>query len=873
MGIVYKARDTRLNRLVAIKFLPADNVANEDRLLRFTQEARTASGLNHPNIITIHDIATEAGKPFIVMEYVQGKTLDSLIPRNGMRLNESLKISIQIADALAAAAAAGVIHRDIKPGNVMVGDTGRVKVLDFGLAKVEERASVGDADLPTVPLTPEIKPRTEQGRVLGTISYMSPEQAEGKAIDTRSDIFSFGALLYEMTTGQRPFRGDTMMSVISAILRDDPRRVSEIAPDVPRDLEKIINRCLRKDPERRFQHMADVRVALVELKEESDSGSLQTFNVTAPSQKAAGRRWMVVAGLLLILSVAAVVGTRALRKSPAVPEMMYAEPLTSYNGQQGTPTFSPDGNQIAFPWTGDRGDTTHIYVKLIGADAPLRITNAPENDIAPAWSPDGKSIAFVRNRPDGAALYQVPPIGGVERRITEIGGADINTRVSWSKDGKWLVTSTREPNTKLGRLLAVSVLTGDSRALTIGNASATDQIMPALSPDSRRMAFMVSDSDLKSGISVVTVDENLAVTSSPRPLNVPLGVNAEPVWSSDGREIIFVHNRAELWRVPADSNEPARRVAINVDGLSSPAIASTGNRLVARRNVNDVNIWQVPVNGPTLASSPVLRIASTRMDRAMPGAYSPDASKIAFESNRSGTMSVWLSAVDGANASLFASAEGGTTGSPSWSPDGKWLAVDSRKTGNPELYIISAEGGVMRRLTDHPADDVIPSWSKDGEWIYFSSNRTGRFELFKMPARGVNPVQMTNTGGWSGQASPDGRFIYYTRRLFSSPFLVNAISQPLYRKLVDGGAEEKVLDAVYERSWAVGSDGIWFLAPESQQRTALRYSDLQTRKMTTVTILQRPALLGLTLSPDGKSIMFNQIDHAGSEMMLVEKFH
>ena len=251
MGVVYKARDTRLNRSVAIKVLPADKVSDPERKRRFVQEARAASALNHPNIITIHDIGSESGIDFIVMEYVAGKTLDQRIPRKGMRLNEALKLAVQMADALAKAHSAGIIHRDLKPTNVMVTDDGLVKVLDFGLAKlteVGERRGRQHA---------RCYPQTEEGMIVGTLSYMSPEQAEGKKVDARSDIFSFGSVLYEMVSGQKAFQGDSKLSTLAAILKQEPKPISQLVPDVPPDLEKIINRCLRKDPERRFQHMAD----------------------------------------------------------------------------------------------------------------------------------------------------------------------------------------------------------------------------------------------------------------------------------------------------------------------------------------------------------------------------------------------------------------------------------------------------------------------------------------------------------------------------------------------------------------------------------------------------------------------------------------
>jgi len=252
MGVVWRARDTRLNRIVAIKTLPADKLADEGRKRRFIHEAQAASALNHPNIVTIHEIASEDGTDFLVMEYVDGKTLGQLIPRRGMRLDELLRYAIQTADGLAKAHAAGIVHRDLKPGNIMVTGEGRVKLLDFGLAKLTEPVQPDEDSR-----TRTIQPDTEDGAIVGTAAYMSPEQAESKPVDARSDIFSFGAVLYEMATGTRAFQGDSKLSTLSAVLRENPKPPSQIVADVPRELERIIARCLRKDPARRFQAMPD----------------------------------------------------------------------------------------------------------------------------------------------------------------------------------------------------------------------------------------------------------------------------------------------------------------------------------------------------------------------------------------------------------------------------------------------------------------------------------------------------------------------------------------------------------------------------------------------------------------------------------------
>src|SRR5215467_12910122 len=254
MGEVYKARDTRLERLVAVKVLPADKVADAARKQRFIQEARAASALNHPNIVTIHDICDEGDIDFLVMEYVPGKTLEHLIPRKGLRLSDTLKYAVQITDALATAHSAAIVHRDVKPSNIMVTDQGRVKVLDFGLAKLTEPAELSP-DQPTR----TVLAQTEEGTVVGSAPYMSPEQAQGMPVDARSDIFSFGAVLYEMVTGQKAFHGDTRASVMAALLKDEPKPARELAEGLPRELERIILRCLRKDLDRRNQSMAEIK--------------------------------------------------------------------------------------------------------------------------------------------------------------------------------------------------------------------------------------------------------------------------------------------------------------------------------------------------------------------------------------------------------------------------------------------------------------------------------------------------------------------------------------------------------------------------------------------------------------------------------------
>jgi len=516
MGVVYKARDTHLDRLVAIKVLPLDKFADAERKRRFVLEAKAASALNHPNIITIYDIASDHGRDFIAMEYVPGKALDQLIARKGLPLADALKYAVQIADALSAAHAAGIIHRDLKPGNVMVSSSpersGFVKVLDFGLAKLTEKRDSGDRE--RTESTRNDAPISEEGMVVGTVAYMSPEQAEGKKVDTRSDIFSFGALLYEMVTGRRAFQGDTRLSTLTAVLREEPKPASQLVEGLPVELERIIARCLRKNPERRSQTMADLKVALEELKEESESGSLRT--VPARQQRP-GRRLAWAAALLAAFILG--IGTLwFLHSRSKAPEAFNPIPLTTYSGTQGWPSFSPDGNLVAFVWNGEKQDNDDIYVKMIGTNGPpLRLTTHAAPDDNPAWSPDGRFIAFLRGLPSGKrALLLIPAIGGPERKIAEVFS---ESHPTWSTDGNWLVISEKGAETEPFALSLISVETGEKRRLTSPSKQSYGDFDPAFSPDGRSLAFsrgINADVHGASELYLLTFSDGLMPAGEPR---------------------------------------------------------------------------------------------------------------------------------------------------------------------------------------------------------------------------------------------------------------------------------------------------------------------------------------------------------------------
>ena len=481
MGVVFKARDLRLDRDAALKMLPADKVSDPERCRRFVQEAKAASALNHPNIVTIYDIDEADGVHFIAMEFVAGKALDQLIGRKGLPLKDALRYAIQIADALGKAHAAGIVHRDLKPSNIMVTDEGLVKILDFGLAKLMEPAAESDENAPT--LTLERTPITEEGKILGTVAYMSPEQAEGKPVDARSDIFSFGSVLYEMLTGRRPFTGESTASLLAAILTKDPALPSGITGTLPLEVEQVVMRCLRKEPQRRLQTMSDLKVLLQDLKEGSESGTLSAVRL-APAPRTSKMRRLVGAGALLLTLAAAVAGWYFFGRGTERPAMGAIEHLTFETGVAMHPALSPDGKFLAY--AADRGGSFDIYVRQLAGRQTMRLTQHEANDWYPSFSPDGSKIVF-RSERDGGGVYVVDLLGGNERKI-----ADLGRMPGFSPDGSTVVYLIAAAVTNSAKLFLVPADGGSPQPFqpefTVPGIGPTHS-PPLWSPDGKYILF------------------------------------------------------------------------------------------------------------------------------------------------------------------------------------------------------------------------------------------------------------------------------------------------------------------------------------------------------------------------------------------------
>jgi serine/threonine protein kinase len=540
MGEVYLAEDTKLDRQVALKVLPPELAESEERRERFNREAKAIAALNHPNIVHVYSVEEVDGVHFITMELVRGQTLTKLIPRRGFPLNKFFDIAIPMADAVAAAHEKGVIHRDLKPDNAMVAEDGRIKVLDFGLARpVKGLAQEGavQSELPT-------EARTREGRIVGTVAYMSPEQAEGKQIDTRSDIFSLGIVLFEMLTGRRPFEGDSPASILSSILKDIPLPVTELAPGVPRELAKLVKRCLTRDLTRRYQTAVDVRNELEEIKQDVDSGESVTFaSLGKPRPQ---NRWRVVAAVASLAALGVILlYTLISPVADSTTVLRLANPVqvTSAVGVETQPSWSPDGGRIAYE--SDRSGNRDIWVsQLGGGEAVNRTEGDTGDDRLPSWSHDGRQIAFLSDRSGTWELYVMPAVGGRARRIGSI-PSDSSFRVGspqWSVDDAEIAVAGRDREGNSVQLFSLQA--GNSECLSLPDHA--DELVLALAwLDKDRFAYITAGTwgaDVGGRLWVSTSRE-----AEPRPATDGLTNVRSLFWSADGQELFFISN-ADLWQ-------------------------------------------------------------------------------------------------------------------------------------------------------------------------------------------------------------------------------------------------------------------------------------------------------------------------------------
>ena len=735
MGVVYKAQDTHRECLVALKVLPQERIADLERKRRFIQEARTASALNHPSIITVHDISTDRGLDFMAMEYVNGQTLSALIGRKGMKLNEVIRYGIQMADALAAAHAAGIIHRDLKPSNIMVTPTGLVKVLDFGLAKLSE--SGADDSGPTRTAL------TESGTIVGTAAYMSPEQAEGKKLDGRSDIFAFGAVLYEMVAGQRAFAGGSTAATLGNILHEEPKPVGEIREGVPPELEKLIMRCLRKDPQRRAQHMADIKVALEDLKEESDSGKLHVVERSSTRRRF---HWSAVAVLILVVLGAAAIALLWLRNPGEPLDRSKWTQITNFPDAVSQPALSPDGHMVAFV-RGPEPFLTHgqIYIKLLPNGNPRQLTDDNLDKDFPTFSPDGSEVDYTVIQKDfNWDTYAVSIMGGPPRRLLPNASG-----LTWIGPQRVLFSEIKtSPH--------MGIVVADSN-----RANEQDIYLPATQ---RGMAHHSAVSPDGKSLLVVEMDNSgwarcRLVSSSGGDPGQPVGPTGRCVdaaWSPTGKWMYFSADAGQgfhLWRQRFPDGQ-AEQITFGPTQEQGIAMDTAGKFLVTAAGSEESTIWIHDEKGERQITSE--GFASHLV-------FSRDGKKLFFlqitNSFEGSFVAGELQMADLSSGEVTQVNPGPQTGVFDVSPDGTRVAAtvyDEKRA--PHVWLIPLDRSAPpNELLAEEADE--PLFGPDGV-IYFRKRVAGLNSYYrygrdgtqqKLPFPGISDV---------ADISPDGHWIW-----------------------------------------------------------------------------------------------------------------
>ena len=705
MGEVYRARDTKLDRDVAIKVLPERLAADASALARFEREAKTVAALSHPNLLGIYDFGTHDGVVYAVTELLSGETLRDKLSGGAIPRRKAIDYALQMAHGLSAAHEHGIAHRDLKPENIFVTSDGRVKILDFGLAKplLPESGVSGAATFGA----------TEPGTVLGTVGYMSPEQVRGRPADHRSDIFAFGSILYEMFSGHRAFKGDSAVETMNAILvRDLPEPSGPAADELPPLLDRIVRHCLEKNPEERFQSIRDVAFDLETVSGASSSAARQMI---APAR---GKGWWLAPAaaiaIALLVGAAYFVGRRVGGGGAAdLPAITFSQ-QTNQQGVEKFPALSPDGATLGFVSRETGNDD--IYLKRVGGHNPNNLTkDSPEDDSQPAFSPDGSTIAF-RSERGGGGIFVMGATGESVRRLSDAG-----FNPSWSPDGRQIVVATEGIDQPLGRsgiseLWAIEMATGQRRRIFGGDA-----VQPSWSPHGDRIAFWAIPRDTAQR-DIWTIP---AAGGTPIAVTQDAAVDWNPIWSVDGKTLYFASDRGgsmNLWRIPIDEK--------------------TGKTEGAPQAVTTPSFW----SGHLTISRDGRRIAYLALNELA------SIEKIPFDPS---------TAKAGLPAPLLR--QSGALFSPDVSPDGESV-VFRTLGGQEDLFLVRSDGTGLRKLTDDPHRDRGPSWSPDGKRIAFYSNRDqGKYEIFVINPDGSGLTQLTRSSGqgWFPWWSPDGKRIAY----------------------------------------------------------------------------------------------------------------
>ena len=760
MGEVYRARDTRLERTVAVKVLPANLASSPEVRQRFEREAKTISQLSHPHICALYDVGSQDGVEYLVMEYLEGETLAERLVRGALPLEQTLRCGIEIADALDKAHRQGIVHRDLKPGNVMLTKSG-VKLLDFGLAKVlEPEPPVGS--LTSAPTA--ARDVTREGTILGTLSYMAPEQLEGKRVDARSDIFALGATLYEMATGRKAFSGDSQASVISSILTSEPQPISSVAPLAPPALDRLVKTCLAKDPEDRWQNAGDLARELKWVA--GGSGVVAVTTAVARRKGSVILPWTVAAAAVLLAVAVVLLSRRA-----APPEETMRFTIAPPPGQDFLPIvkLSPDGRRIAF-FLQDEGGKMSVGVRSLD-NLEMRRLSGTENARGMFWSPDGREIAFFSEK----RLKRISADGGPVQTICESGAAFSG---AWSRQGTILFTKNfGDP------IVAVAASGGTPVPVTSPDqARGEDHRHPAFLPDGRHFVFVSRDIDPeKTSIMLASLDS--------KDVRRLFHADSTAVFAEPGYLLFARDNALFAWKFSA------RRLTLVGDPV--PALEQV-------RYMTEDNTLSLSAAGDRLAYLPwLLRRRLVWVDRkgrelgvlGEVGGYedvriSPDGGRVAVslrDAAHGQNLDVWvLDATRGTSTRV--TAERTDEFDPAWFPDGERLAYVSDHAGFYDLYERPASGGSEKVLVRNKQDKILPTVSPDGRHLLMAVNEDGNFARLLLPlAEPGNPIRLSADSRFSEEhpeISPDGRWAAFDSS--------ESGQREVYVQPLDGGPKRQV---------------------------------------------------------------------------------